>query len=767
MTDAGLAHWVRVDITLMHKEDLSTELISLINRAEISDISAEDTYPLLLSISRLGASSDREMVLPEAGSLRLLDSIGSLAVDRKFSDLLQHYEIIDQPITVLYKATATTDNNPVFDTTQFTGSDIVYAGKVSNYDCQIDQDLPVMDIRFDARIFDKRIVTKVINTTDHASAPISSIGKALPIIIGEDIQVKPIAITASGATSPQYAYATTLSTEHPVGGISSYYIKDTGGRYQSITSAVDVNTAIVTNSRTHVGGSFRPNIQMAVRLNMSINDTYIITQAKVRFNGDNNGALIVNGVYELTILDHDDINDIPGNVIGVATVNKNDYQASVRGAADFDVTFAFNKPVPLVSSTYFYLGCRQTKSSGDTGYFNFPAVDAADVTRYRYLQSEYASSEQYGNLWTTKGNSKDVPQYDLYGLKFTDSPGGAYIDSEGLGEAYFTITQKAAIVTNPDISKLDILLQIDGLKDDSSGSITGSASSVITTAHHAIELLSQEWNGSAWAASDYWDFTSLSSTYNSGHTIAGSTEGAASLGELVREICRNSAYKTVLKSNGKLAPYAWGSDLTTVTRFSQENSKVLNVSKFDSSYVVNNVKIGYNKQLIYFDSINLASQGIPSDFTSVFNINSSTAGYPGLIGNSASLYGERYLSNDLFRFINTEAQAARLAIYYLTNFNQPPIVVDLEVPFEYFSILENTYVVEIKHPSLPTYYGGSSNAKMSYFEGEEVDPTPGGVMSRAKTYRAQIEAMKISFNPDAVPTLILSCRLLLNSNDPT
>jgi hypothetical protein len=741
--------------------DLSTKTISVTNRAEISDTDS-DSWPILEQISRLGSSSDRESVLPDAGNLRIIDSIGSFGVERKFSDLFERYTLIDQPIEIFYASTQAETLDPASYTS-------VFKGKGLDWVISTDSVIPLIDIRFDARLFAKRFISRRVNNLDFTNAPSKSIGKHLPIVIGAGVQVRPVQISADGATIPTYAYATTLASEHPVSGVASYYVKDSTGAYLTVSSASNVSTAVISETRTHIGGAFRPTIQHAVRLNMSASDTYIITQAKVRFNGDNDIALIVNGVFELTILDHDDVNDIPGKVLGIAKINKNDYQASVRGASDFDVTFTFEKPTALIGSTYFYLAYRQTIASGDTGYFNFPAVDAADATRVRYTQSEYATSGQYGNLWTEKASSKDIAQYDLYALKLTDYPSGSYINAEGLSVAYFDVTQKTAIATNPDISKLDFIISVNGLKDDSSGSISGVADALIERVDHAVKLLAQEYSASTgWALSSSWSFSGYSSTYYQGNTIKGKSEGEETFEGFLRKICRNSAAKIVLVDSAQMALYLWGAEVDSSATFDQENSKIIRVSKLDASHVVNDLTIAYNKELITFDAINISTEGIPAEYTSVLRRNSDTnSSLSNLALYSESIYGKRYLSDIYFDLLASDTLADRIAQYYLTTFTEPPVYVQIEVPFEYYTTLDNLDVITIKHPSLPCYFGSSPNAQLPHFEGEEIDPNQGMNLTRAKRYRAQIEGIVINFNSDAVPTLLLTARLLLNPNDPT
>lgn len=777
MTTPTISHWLRADITLKHKQDLSTYKIKLTNRATISDTS-NDYFPILLNVSRLGSSSDREIVLPEAGSIRILDSIGSLGVDRKFSDLLERYEIVDQPITILYKETEVGDNAPVFGDTEFFGSDIVFAGKVLDYDSDIDRNLPVLEIRFDSRIFEKRVINKIINTTDHTSAPLQSIGKALPVVFGEDVQVKPEMITAAGATNPQYAYATTLNNEHAVGGVQTYYVRDLSGDMTQVLSASNVATAVLSqetgaSSYWELGATYatkaRDSNVMAWYLegiNFSTNP-YIITQVEIDCAGYNDvGKVLTSGSLVCEVYTKNSFNLLPDKVIARGEVTCSPFQASIRGASDFRVAFAFNEPVIMHNSTGYFLAITQTDLYDAAG----AAVNTPFRLRANTIVATSNSFKTQGGAGFEIGTSAlyRLEAY-LYGVKMTDTATGSHVGSDGLGDAYYELSQRTAVsgYSNPDISKLNWIVKIDGIKDDSGGNITGSASSVITRPHHAIKLLSQEWGGSAWTANSYWDFDSYSATHNTGYTFAGALEGEYTLQDAIQEICQNTAYKIVLRKNGKLAPYAWGSTLSSVARFTQENSKVIRHGRLDSSYVVNNIKIGFDKQLIYFNPLNSVSQGISADYAQVLNINSGTAGYSGIIGNSEDLYSERFNLNNLYNLVNTSTQATRIADYLLRNFSQPPVFVVLEVPFDYYADLELQNVTDIKHPSLPTYYGGSPNVKLPHYDGEEIDVNNGNILSRAKLYRAQLEGLRINFNEDAVPTLQLTCRLLLNASDPT
>lgn len=742
--------------------DLSTKTISVTNRAEISDTDS-DSWPILEQISRLGSSSDRESVLPDAGNLRIIDSIGSFGVERKFSDLFERYTLIDQPIEIFYASTQAETLDPASYTS-------VFKGKGLDWVISTDSVIPLIDIRFDARLFAKRFISRRVNNLDFTNAPSKSIGKHLPIVIGAGVQVRPVQISTDGATIPTYAYATTLAAEHPVSGVANYYVK-VENEYKEVRSASAVSTAVFDSTS---GSTLRAigitDIANFIEHNATT-ENYVVTQIQVYLADQYNGTfgLVVDGLITLKLYEgvSNDNSIIPEKLVATAT----------RDAASIDSTlttapyggwidFTFDKPVAMTSSNGYWIVIRQE-------YITPLGLNPTDGTVVCIQYDTTIGSDFYNK--TTGGWVVDsvngLFNYKFYGVKFTDDPAGTGIDTQGLSYADVELSQKTAIsgYTNPDISKLDLIFSVNGLKDDSSGTISGVADALIERVDHAVKLLAQEYSASTgWALSSSWSFSGYSSTYYQGNTIKGKSEGEETFEGFLRKICRNSAAKIVLVDSAQMALYLWGAEVDSSATFDQENSKIIRVSKLDASHVVNDLTIAYNKELITFDAINISTEGIPAEYTSVLRRNSDTnSSFSNLALYSESIYGKRYLSDIYFDLLASDTLADRIAQYYLTTFTEPPVYVQIEVPFEYYATLDNLDVITIKHPSLPCYFGSSPNAQLPHFEGEEIDPNQGMNLTRAKRYRAQIEGIVINFNSDAVPTLLLTARLLLNPNDPT
>lgn len=756
MPTQEVSHWITLSISLINKTDLSEEFVLFTNKAWL-DPGDSSTFgewlPLILGGTKIGTGSDREMILPEAGSIRIDNSIGSFGVDRKFSDLFERYEIVDQGI-IAYYGTSEIDGLKMETPTG------IYFAKVLDWSHDIDQGQPVIDIRFDSKKIPKRVITKIITPDNFPNAPLSSIGKHLPIVIGQDAQVKPIIITDdTNLHSPEFAYATTLNNEHPVSGISKYYASTQSGNYAEVESAASTESVLYGNAFVTGKSNAAYPTNTNVAKVFTVTTPYIATSVYLAVYGSGgSGESVTVEIRADDANQNTDPNNAPGTILGKAV-----YEVEPN-VGEYQLEMPLDRPVVLETGKTYYFVSYYSNTSG-AGTINM---------YYDSINTETTYVTTTGGIWRPiTGSARANKWYwQVKGVVLSDTTSDiTTVGNDGLGASYFTATQKTFSKMAP-INRINFIVSVNGLKDDSSGSITGSANSQITTVHHAIELMAQEWDGNSWEPVvdilAKWDFDEFSSTYSATNTIAGTTDGETTFEQWLRQVCRNSATKIVLLNDGSVAPYSWGTTLTSQATFTQENSKIIRFEQLDTSYVLNKATIAYDRQLVYFDSLISASQGISQDYTQILNINSDTSGeYELLIGNSVDIYGARELAEIYFNWINTSASATRIARYYLTNFNTPPQYIEIEVPHADYNTLKIMDVVTVINPSLPNYYGGIPNAKLPHYLGEEVDPLAGFNLCEAQTYRAQIERKTITFNDDMAPTLSFECRLLTNSNDPT
>ena len=84
-----------------------------------------------------------------------------------------------------------------------------------------------------------------------------------------------------------------------------------------------------------------------------------------------------------------------------------------------------------------------------------------------------------------------------------------------------------------------------------------------------------------------------------------------------------------------------------------------------------------------------------------------------------------------------------------------------------YTTMQPLSVIELVHPSMPSYFGTSYNAKLPHYAGAEVDAGLGYTLTRASTYRLLIEDRFLNYSTGTTPTIRFNCRVLDNKGDPT
>lgn len=761
MSSPAINYWIYAEISLLSKEDATTKTLKISNREVIGDLTGS-YFPLLKGLSRLGVEHDRLGPTSFTGYIEVLDSIGSFGAERKISDILQRYTVHDQPISIYVASSDLETVEPTW-TLAFEGLAITWFRNIASEE-------PTISISLQSRLFDRRIITKEVTIEQFPTAPTKNVGKFLPVVFGEEIEVPGIMVHGSSNADPIFAYATTLGEDFVNGGVQKYYVRDIDSNYKQVVSAATTTTKLFDKfTGTYVIAVTGNDEDSRTReLNVDSSTKYILTQADTKWTQGGAGQT---GSLILEIWEKDIGGVFPARRVGQAIRDKADF---TWGAGNVTVSFAFDKPVPLTSENGYVAYITQTTKSGTNGHPQYISGGATSVS-YTIDQSQSVSTR---NGWTKHVFDQVDFASTFYGVVITDSPtpSSDEVDNNGLGHSQFALTQKTFLgtINNPDLSNLDMIVSIDGLKDDSSGTVSGTNNLQITSPNHALELITREWSGSSWDASIKWDWTDPFGTdaiLQSGfiaRSLGGATSGKITLEEFCRNICDNSACKVILRNNGTLALYAWGKYHESVDLLTQNNCQLLKHDALDPSYVINNVKFGYARNLINFNALNQASQGIPQDYQSILNWYSGANSLTTLlVGQSEVLYGKRFLQRNNFDFINTATTAENIAVYYLTQFNEPSELVTLQASFFDYHYLGSMDVVSIQTPSLPAYFGTSPNSRSPDFDGYVTDITGGSEWTRAETYRGQIESRFIDFGPGDFPRLVMVIRLLNNTGDPT
>ncbi len=790
MPSANLEGWYYISITLKSLIDGSTtKTVKLSNRPIIDETDGATVYfPILKAINNIGSQAGDYIPSAVRGTVVLDNSPSSFGYERRFSDLLERYTILGQPVAIYSAHTAIDDTtiNAEFAldwtttglTWEIRGNDLV---------------LTVAE-----QSLSNLVLTRQIDATSWPSAPAQSIGKYLPIVFGDSIPVKPTMVTAEADVAPYFAYATNLGSGYgsgvftvggasSTGGVASFLAKDHLGIYQTITSPATVSTALFQNTASagSSGGLSIADYAWGIGTSAPGSTCYVLRGGKVQLAG-NSVAGTVSGQIQFKLVEAFSAtigspND--ATVIAAAVIDKADYAASFNGAGNFYVEFSFSKPAVTRPSVQYFL---VMSSGNDTiGAASQVNVRANTTGGTGFWTRSHTTT---GSSWVLTSSVYAVVA-EFYGVTFNDSALVSTLDVSGIGFAQFGLDQKSAATgqTNPDISKLDLMVLVNGLCDDSAGTITGVASARIRSPQHVIKTLDLQPNGTTWSTTgakiDVTRFTttlgnvgetsSSSTTKGYPRQIGGYLEGRVTAAEMMREVCRNSGFR-IARYNGSSRPFtmwAWGETQQSVATITDEDSKLINCRQLGAETVINRTILAYNKDLRYSDVVTSAGQGTLRNYASTLTADGASATYGNAASNlSISLFGRNELASNTFDLISTNLSnfAAAMVQYYLRVYPFPFVYAELEVPLFKYRTLEIMDVIEIVHPGLPAYYGSSSNARLPYYNGAVTDLLAGQYWKRGKRYRAQIEGRVLNYNIGGFPTMRLNCRLLLNFPiDPT
>lgn len=763
-------------MTAQSSEQVLVGVLTLANKSDATTVtvylSSQPTpvYKNVVLIKSLTPISSRMAeATPQAysGSIVLDNSPGSYGFERRFSDLFERYTPINRAITLTIGSGTPGSTIETFTT--------IFKGKVTGW--SINTSAQTLTLTVGGRELSRAVMTKMIDSVSFPYAPAGSLGQFLPIVFGSNVQVKPylIAESPSGAY-PSWAYATILAQTFPVGGIQAYYAKDVDGKYQEIQAAAAKDTAVFSNAGTRYT-YVTPETETAYWMRWETTENYIITHVAVEGQGTGNGSLTVDGELKVIIYDGQAGTNEPGRVLAEGAVPGSTYQTSFRGSTGsyFHIYFSLKKPLVMsrTDGGGYWLAVKYTPSSGG----NIRIVNTNDQSNaYTFLRHNSYS----GGWYSSHSNTATLWRHWFYGMTLADDPNG-YVaggnDSDGLNYATITAGEGLTYSTtsDPRLDGVDLVVEINGLTDDSSGTITGTPDALITRPDHAIRLVNYTWNGSAWAAGNV-STTKYSATWaaltsdNYGRSVGGASSGRQTAADITAAIARNTACRCALNmaATYPVGVYAWGTNITSSVTISDEDAEITQVQQYGLETIINRIKLYYDKQVVSFDVINQAAQGQFRNYAGTVDwYNGLNAFVTYLADASADVFGGNELKEAGFDWLSDSTSAESVAKYFLSVFSFPHVMVTLELPLPKYYALDIFDVITICHPELPAYFGTSPDARNPTYGGNDADLYRGLYAKRAVSYRAQIEAREVVFEAGGFPKLRLTARLLINSNDPT
>lgn len=774
MTTPTIETWYYVQIVLKSLVDGSTtKTVKLSNRPMIDEADGSTIYfPILKQLNNIGSQMGDYIPNRVSGSIVLDNSPSSFGFDRKFSDLLERYTILGQPVTI-YSAYTTLDDTTINAefALDWTTTGLTWEIRGDDLIIQVaEQSLPL------------HVVSKLIDASTYvgaASPATESYGKYLPMIFGDNVPVKAIPFNYTATNEDvRYAWGASFGSNFLNSGPTAYYAKDHTGTYQNITNPASSSTALFQSTCSGGSSAVLTNSSYGYTLGAASSTCYILRGGKIKLNGASVGGTPT-GKLEFKLVEASAASTGPdeSSTVASASVNKSDYTSGYNGSSDFFVEFSFNKPAVMRANVAYIL---LVSGSDEVAYPSAIIVGAGGFGQW------VKPNGTTGMGWNVSGATNGTTM-EFYGVRFSGTGVNvSSIDSSGIGATSTLLSQKTAATgqTNPDLNKLDLVFVVSGITDDVSGTITGSASARVLAPQHVLKALDLRYDGSSWtttgsqidatrfstAIAAHGETSSSSTTKPYPRQISGFSEGRKTAADLMREVCRNSAFR-IGRYNGSSKPFtlwAWGDTQQAAAVITDEDSQLLTCKTLGAETVINRALMNYNKDLRYSDP---PGQGSLKNYASNIVADGAGATYGNYSsGLSIALYGRRELGDNAFEYISTNLSnfAAAMAQFYLRVYPFPFVYAELEVPMFKYRTLEIFDVIEIVHPGLPSYFGSTSNARLPYYSGAVTDLCAGQYWKRGKRYRAQIEGKTLNYNLSGFPTIKLNCRLLLNTGiDPT
>lgn len=758
---AKLEYHTKAVFTLKSLEDGSTLTfsVSTLQESTVSDV----VWPTLKTVGNIGTSMGDYLPSTSSSSLTIDNSHGSIGFERKFSDLFDRYTIINQQVLIYVAASSI----GAFSSGDY---ELRWAGTVKRTR-QRGDDL-VIDIA--GRGIQDRVVNTLVSREVFATGDTTYVdraaGQALPIVIGSNVQVKPILISAYATSQADYVYATNLRT-YACEGVQSIFVKGHDGEYYEVQSAPTYNTDLFGSSYNagKSNAAWSANTEYAHRFQIP-DPGYIAYSAHVYVY---KAAGVAAGDIEIAIQTDDYLQQgssanwgrAPGTVIA-----RGNYQLDQLNAAAgaYKVQVAFDKHAVLQPGQNWFLTYRlKNDTTGRIGVYYDAAITEAQfykTTDGTLWMEDAAANRRYWGV-----NAIEIADYNAYGSP-SDNVAG-----------WFQLFQSTMFNEVPNLTTLDFILEVNGLCDDSSGTITGTPNQLIESPQHAVELLTKQFNGTTYTGGQFgtehsatWgQVNSSSSQYY--RKLAYKTAGTTKLTQLLEQICRGTASRITMHPNAStpLGYWAWGSKQDVVDDISQDDCEVLNVEILGTETIVNTVEMFYAEKLTPLDYVTGNALGEFKSYSARFSSTEEAAAAFDLCDRitsvSRDIFGDMKLQNQTFPMIGDSTSAQNVGISLVARNTFPSVFVDIEGPFERFKARKILDKVRFTHPEVPAFFGTTPKASKAVYltNGVEVDLSTGFHWARANTVEAIVEALQIVYDSENTPRIRMSLKIKTSPHDPT
>lgn len=797
----------------LNVRELITRTYNFVNKSlrDATTPSDRETYiPILESIGEVTLSAGEILPSVSLSSISLDDSRGSFGPDRRFSDLLERFTLIDQTVNI-YLGESQNEVDAPSAWTQ------IGSGRVASWSKALSGDKPTMNISIEPFKISERVMNLEVSRDilGMENAPQASLGKALPIVfnkvnsglstpIDRYPQVLPTRISADGSETAKYAFTTQMYGVTKARIQPNYYAKKAWADGNDIWASISFTRTAPDYTTPLVGSYYSLNtyakkLHRIPQITATNEETgFVVTGVEFKAKGQ---GVVRTSTAELTaylcLVDRVTYNVV--QVLGTGKVSLANYDALNNAGGDFSINISFDNPsvVELTSARDydFYIGWSATE------------VKANELTLHKHnttvptLVQAFSASE---GDWKRLLPDESIVAHKLRIVTASSTAHEATYTRDGYTYSSITLSQPApdSGQVNCDLDSLEVVGLVEGFCKYSDNARIYDPPTILS-------LLSYEWDGEQWNDVNAVDitalqtshytplFTSSSSNYRARY-LSGIIESKSTYSQVISEIARGSACKVGVLSTGKLFIHPWGintgvsyiipqADIIPLSWENRTDDSIVNRSQitFEKYYATNvsqdGAKEGYKYSIDFSNESYLAVQQITEQSRSLF-------GARNIVENSFSVFGfsDTNPAVGLPGYLTGGSTASQptsggiviysvdfLADYYISRFALPFVYCSFVVPYHRYKDIGMFDVISFHHSDFPAYYGTDPAARAGVVnDGTSVTTVPnanyGEELVRAQSYRGLVEGISYVMAMEHAPAIRLTVQVLLNTEyDPT
>lgn len=720
--------------------------------ALVVDTATYNALPIIKSISGVGCRMDNYTAKNISGTITLDNKIGSAGHQKKVSDNFDLYTPIDQTVKIYY----------VED----------YTGAVASSGYTADSDDVILSTTIKAiesNINELKITTnpidiltayanQIISTQVIGAYTLEGAGAHSPIIFGEHVPVVPILTAARLIVTTLYYYFMTGTSVSNDDGSEAIFLQDDPAYYEVTVQREPIQcqfysgTKAIEMNRTTAGGASDWSVLDVVADAGGV----VFSRIEDSTDGEHNFGITAIGLW--IGQETSELNDPDGSII-IKICEAGSYwpkfdQPIATGevtSSDFSSTtneyvFYLDKPAFLDADKTYYI-CAQHIQNDTSRRWGRVRVQGSDITGQVIAYDLTTGTEVLDSA--VLGSSFRIKYYGINFLTHTMHDIGVP-GRKAIGCSFSTASDRVI-----DLSAYDFTLYMSGIKDDDSGTITGTASAYITEPQHCIKFLAANNVGSGVFIESWLDNTLFSSTFSAANrNISGGIYKKVSILAAIEEICRQSKCKLGKNiSDNSFGAYVMGASYSIIDYIFDKDIIAFDYYIKDSKTVLNNLTM-----IGDFNYISPKSRD-----TSVYSRLPSEFKYTITDATSISLFGDKVLGKESFDILATDDFDA-IAKIILTNNALPEEYIKITVPYlkaKDYNILD---VISITSAYLPAEFGSTTNQELLTWEDsgavKEATCISGVQMVRASETKAQIYDIVFNTDLNQPATIELVCRVV-------